>query len=35
MIGYLYLSNQENRLLELIKLIIGIVEEDKICQKTQ
>ena len=33
MIGYLYLSHQHERLTELMKIIIEIVEEDKLCQK--
>ena len=35
MIGYLYLSKQDNRLIELMKLIIEIVEEEKIWQKSE
>ena len=34
MIGYLYLSHQHERLAELIKIIIEIVEEEKLCQKS-
>ena len=33
MIGYLHLSHQHERLTELMKIIIEIVEEDKLCQK--
>ena len=35
MIGYLYLSNQSERLSELIKLIIEIIEGEKLCQKSK
>ena len=35
MIGYLYLSNQEERLSKIMQLIIKIVEEEEVCQKTK